>query len=110
MLKYFFNIDIILHVLQLWCDQRNQARNPAAKAKAAQKMTGNIGTTIQLKDFDLRILSIFGGESSVGLLIMEVGLGDRPEVCYFFYRRRYIKMYGSCIRFVKFIMSCINFV
>ncbi|KMQ87981.1 fad linked oxidase domain protein [Lasius niger] len=42
-------------------------------------MTGNIGTTIQLKDFDLRILSIFGGESSVGLPLMEVGLGEQPE-------------------------------
>lgn len=67
-------------MLQLWCDQRNQARGRAAKAKAAQKMTGNIGTPIELKDFDLRILSIFGGESSEGLPIMEVGLGEQPEV------------------------------
>lgn len=71
-------------MLQVWCDQRNQARSRAAKAKAAQKMTGNIGTTIQLKDFDLRILSIFGGESSVGLPLMKVGLGEQPEVCYSF--------------------------
>ncbi|XP_011883847.1 PREDICTED: uncharacterized protein LOC105570996 [Vollenhovia emeryi] len=64
---------------KLWCDQRNQARTRAAKAKAAQKLTGNTGTPIQLKDFDLRILSIFGGESSIGLPVMEVGLGERPE-------------------------------
>ncbi|XP_032690811.1 uncharacterized protein LOC116853742 [Odontomachus brunneus] len=42
-------------------------------------MTGNIGAPIQLKDLDLRIISIFGGESSVGLSIMEVGLEEQPE-------------------------------
>ncbi|XP_018406149.1 PREDICTED: uncharacterized protein LOC108782370, partial [Cyphomyrmex costatus] len=64
---------------KLWCDQRSQARSRAAKAKEVQRRTGNTGENIQLKDFDLRILSIFGGESSVGLPIMEIGFGERPE-------------------------------
>lgn len=71
-------------MLQLWCDQRNQARSRAAKAKATQRLPGNIGTPIQLKDSDKRILSILGGDSSIGLPVIEVGFGERPEVCCFF--------------------------
>jgi len=68
--------------LQLWCDQRNQTRARAAKAKADLKKTGNTTNPINLKDSDLKILSILGGESSVGLPIMEQGFEERPEVCY----------------------------
>ncbi|KMQ86913.1 gpi-anchored protein [Lasius niger] len=64
---------------KLWFDQRNQARARAAKGKAQRRLTGNIGEPIQLKDSDLKILSIIGGESSVGLPIKEVGLGEQPE-------------------------------
>lgn len=64
---------------KLWCDQRNQARARAAKSKVQQRLTGNIGKQIEIKDSDLRILSIIGGESSVGLPIMEVGIGKRLE-------------------------------
>ncbi|XP_071652405.1 uncharacterized protein [Temnothorax longispinosus] len=64
---------------KLWCDQRNQARGRAAKVKADQKFTGNTGNAIQLKDLDLRILSVIGGESSVSLPVMEMGFGERPE-------------------------------
>ncbi|XP_077272757.1 uncharacterized protein LOC143903166 [Temnothorax americanus] len=64
---------------KLWCDQRNQARARAAKGKAQRQLTGNIGEPVQLKDSDLKILSIIGGESSVGLPVKEVGLGEQPE-------------------------------
>lgn len=72
---YFF----IYNNFQLWCDQRNHARARAAKAKTNLRKTGNTTDKINLKDLDLKILSILGGESSVGLPIMEQGFEERPE-------------------------------
>lgn len=79
--------------MQLWCDRRNQARARAAKGKAQQRLTGNIGQPIQLKDLDLRILSIIGGESSVDLPVIEVDVGKQPEVRCFLYKILYIIFY-----------------